>query len=214
MCCTSLFTNRPSPVDRITDLDALLDHVWTYVTEAGTNSQHPFRTPAFGTAGIDPPNLRTVVLRHADADDRTLAFHTDRRAGKVGQIRAHDRVAWHGWDPESSQQLLLHGSATVHTSDRVADEMWEAASPRELQLYMRPKTPGTPLDAPSDALDARVKSDDLTREDVAPGRKYFAAVRTVIDEIIFLHLHPEGHYRARFRYDDGADEWDGDWIVP
>lgn len=201
-------------MDRIPDLDALLDHIWTYVSEAETDSHHPFRTPAFGTAGIEPPNVRTVILRHVESADRTLAFHSDRRSGKIGQIRANDRIAWHCWDPESSQQLILYGSATVHTSDGWADRLWDAASPEELQLYMRPKTPGTPVDEPSDGLDERVTSGDLTREDVAPGRKYFAAIRTVIDEISFLHLHPDGHYRARFRYDDGAGDWEGDWVVP
>jgi pyridoxine/pyridoxamine 5'-phosphate oxidase len=203
-------------MERFTDLDALIDHVWSYAGDAGSDSQHPFRTPAFGTAGIDPPNLRTVVIRHVDPADRVVAFHSDRRAGKIGEIRAHDRIAWHGWDPERSQQILLHGTASVHTSDAFADRLWEQGAPQELKLYVRPKTPGTPLDEPGDGLADSLKEADaegeLTREDVAPGRRYFAAIRTVIDEVFFLHLHPDGHYRARFRHED--DGWDGEWIVP
>jgi hypothetical protein len=203
-------------MDRYTDLSALLDHIWSYVGAAAGDSSHPFRTPTFGTAGMDSPNMRTVVLRHADPDDRVLAFHTDRRTAKVAEIRANRRVAWHGWDASRSEQLRLHGRATVHTGDEVADALWEAGTPQELHLYMRPATPGTPLDNPGDGLADVVKSDfeDLTMEDVAPGRRYFAAVRTVIDEIHWLHLHPEGHYRARFRYDPSQDGFEGDWLVP
>ncbi len=201
-------------MERFDDLSVLLDHVWTYVQAAGTDRQHPFRTPTFGTAGIDPPNLRTVVLRAVDPDERRLAFHSDRRSGKVGEIRAHDRIVWHGWDPGRSQQLRLHGTATVHTDDEVADAHWEAGTPQELKLYARPTTPGAKLDAPGDGLADSVKDGDLTRDDIAPGRQHFAAIRTVIDELYFLHLHPEGHYRARFRFDDGSQAWDGSWIVP
>jgi len=203
-------------VDRFSDLDTLLDHAWTYVTDASTNSQHPFRTPTFGTVGTDAPRLRTVVLRTADRATRMLGFHTDRRSQKITQIRRTPRIVWQGWDPDRSEQLRLRGTASIHTDDDFADGLWNAASAEELRLYRRPTAPGTPLDAPGHGLDEVAAPDGsaFTREDAAPGRPHFAAIRTVIDEIHWLHLHPEGHYRAHFRYRTAQNDWDGQWIVP
>jgi len=49
---------------------------------------------------------------------------------------------------------------------------------------------------------------------VAEGRPYFAVIRTVIDEVDWLHLHPEGHYRAQFQFHPDADRFEGTWVVP
>lgn len=190
-------------VDRFSDLDTLLDHIWTYVADASTNAQHPFRTPTFGTVGTDAPRLRTVVLRTADREARMLGFHTDRRSQKIEQIRGTPRIVWQGWDPERSEQFRLRGTASIHTDDDVADALWTAASDEERRLYRRPTAPGTPTEAPEHGLD-----------ESAPGRPHFAAIRTVIDEINWLHLHPDGHYRAHFRYHSVQNDWDGQWIVP
>lgn len=190
-------------MNRYTDLDALLDHVWTYVADAATDSQHPFRTPTFGTVSGDAPRVRTVVLRTADREARTLGFHTDRRSQKIEQIRSSPRVVWQGWDRERSQQFRLRGTASIHTDDDVADALWTAASDDERRLYRRPTAPGTPVEAPGHGLD-----------ETAPGRPHFAVIRTVIDEIHWLHLHPGGHYRAHFHYHTVHDAWDGQWVVP
>lgn len=199
---------------RYTDLGAVLDRVWRRLERAAEDSGDSFRTLTFGTAQDGQAHQRTVVLRAADRDKRCLAFHTDRRAQKVDHIQANDRIAWHGWDPESSEQIRLRGTASVHTDDDVADAMWAAESPRSLAVYPRPTAPGTPLDAPDDGLEAAVQEEPITREDVAAGRPYFAVVRTVIDEIDWLHLHPEGHYRAQFPFEPAQNRFDGTWVVP
>jgi pyridoxine/pyridoxamine 5'-phosphate oxidase len=201
-------------MERYTSLETVLSRVWRRLERAAEESSRPFRTLAFGTARDGQAHLRTVVLRMAAREKRRLAFHTDRRAQKVEDVRAHDRIAWHGWDPESSEQVRLHGAATVHTDDDVADAMWTDQSPRSLAVYPRPTAPGTPLDTPDDGLQASVQEEPITREDVAAGRPYFAVVRTVIDEIDWLHLHPEGHYRARFRFDPDRQRFEGTWVVP
>lgn len=197
---------------RFDDLGDVLDHCWRYVAEAGDDPRHPFRTPAFGTVGSEGPNVRTVVLRAVEPTARTLTFHSDRRAAKIDEMRARGMVMWHGWDPDLSQQLRLRGTATVHTDDAVADTLWANSSLEERKLYVRPTAPGSQVDRPQSGVAASVQGASLTEADVAPGRKYFAAIRTTITSIQWLHLHPEGHYRARFHWTGEAFE--GTWIVP
>mgnify|MGYP006421710461 CR=1 FL=1 len=201
-------------MDRFTDLDTVRDHVWNRLVDAAEQPDHPYHTLTFGTTGAEEPHLRTVVLREATRSARRLAFHTDRESQKVKQIEANDRVAWHGWAPDSREQVRLYATATVHRDDEVADAMWAAQRASSLSIYVRSMDPGAPLDAPRDALDPAVKGDEITRADVAPGRAAFAVVRTTIDRIDWLHLDPEGHYRARFTFDADANRSEGTWIVP
>lgn len=201
-------------MDRYGDLSTVRTRVWRRLSVAAEEPGHPYRTLTFGTAQADAPHLRTVVLRAANRDHRRLAFHSDRRSQKIDDIRATGQIAWLGWDRETAEQVRLQGRATVHTDDAVADAMWEAQAPASLDVYAGTTAPGTPVDAPDDGLDAAVKREPVTRSDVAAGRPYFAVVRTVIDEIDWLHLHPDGHYRARFAYDADAEAFEGSWILP
>lgn len=197
-----------------TDLDDLLNWIWSHVEAAASNRDHPMRTPALATAGFEEPQVRTVVLRQADRAARHMAFHSDRRAQKIAEIRANDRIAWHVWNTEESVQLRLRGHATVHTKDTVADEMWMAESPRSLALYLKDRPPASLADEPVDGLPDHAKPGSLTREDISAGRVHFAAVRTVIDHIDALHLRRDRHQRARFRWDGADQAWDADWLIP
>ena len=199
---------------RYTDLGVVLNRVWQRLAQAADESGHPFHTLTFGTTHDRQPHLRTVVLRETDSEERLLAFHTNRHSQKVADLEAGSRIAWRGWDAEAREQVRLRGTATVHTDDAVAEAMWESQPPRSLAVYPHTEPPGTPLDAPDDGLRASVQAPPISREDVAEGRRHFAVVRTVIDESDWLHLHPEGHYRAQFQFRPDQQRFEGTWVVP
>ena len=201
-------------MDPWTDLSEVLRLVWNHVEAGAVDSDHPFRTPTFGTAGHGQPQLRTVVLRMAQQDSRSLSFHSDRRADKIEEIQANDRISWHAWAPAKSLQIRLRGRATVHTDDAVADEMWEAESPASLGHYLKEDAPATPIENPVDELPDAFHEGTLTEEDVAAGRSHFAVVRTVIDEIDALNLHRGNHQRALFAWNAEANAFEGSWRVP
>ncbi|MGF1481950.1 MAG: pyridoxamine 5'-phosphate oxidase family protein [Cyanophyceae cyanobacterium] len=191
-------------------LEQLLSHIWSTILQGAEDPAHPYHTLAFGTLGANDAMVRMVVLRSANSQDRTLCFHSDRRAQKIQEIHHHKRVSWLLWDAENKEQLRLRGEASVHLSDRLADRLWEESSPKSLKLYVKPTEPGTSIEAPRSGIAPELPS-ELDHAQVAAGRKYFAAIRTQIDEIDFLHLHPEGNYRARFVWRQG---WDSQWIIP
>lgn len=199
---------------RYSNLDSVLNHLWSELETAAEVSSHPYRQLAFGTVHEQGPDLRTVVLRRASESDRRLQFHSDRRSHKVRSIRSNDRVAWLGWNTESREQIRLYGRASVHLDDEVAMDLWEHQSPSSLAVYARPTAPGVAIDAPDDRLRPEVKSEPVTEDDVAPGRQNFAAIQTTIDRILWLHLHPEGHYRARFEYQKDEEAFEKTWVVP
>jgi pyridoxamine 5'-phosphate oxidase len=199
---------------RYSNLDSVLNHVWEEIEAAAETHGHPYRHLTFGSVHEQSPDLRTVVLRRASETDRRLQFHSDRRSQKVRSIRANDRVAWLGWDADSREQIRLYGWASVHLDDEVARDLWEHQSPSSLAVYARPTAPGTAIDAPDDRLRPAVKSEPVTEDDVAQGRQYFAAIQTTIDLILWLHLHPDGHYRARFEDQGDEETFEKTWVVP
>lgn len=201
-------------MERHTELVTVLDRVWRRLQRAAEEPGHPFRTLTFGTVIGGTPHLRTVVLRRADVEERSLAFHTDRRSQKVADLRSHGRICWHGWDAEAREQVRLRGAGTVHVDDAVANEMWETQAPGSLAHYSRSAAPGTSIDGPYDGLDAAVQDRAIRRKDIAEGRPHFAVVRTVIDEIDWLHLHPEGQYRAQFQFNQEQSAFEGTWVLP
>lgn len=202
------------PLSRYKNLDTVLNHVWDEIETAAETPGHAYRNLTFGTVREQAPDLRTVVLRRASEADRHLKFHTDRRTRKVEAIRQNERIAWHGWDADAREQIRLYGTASVHLDDEVAMDLWERQTPDSLAVYVRPSAPGSVLDEPDDGLRPAVKSEPITEDDVAEGRQYFAAIRTEVNRIEWLHLHPDGHYRARFEYQTTEQSFDGNWVVP
>lgn len=200
-------------MQRHTDLEKLLYHIWEEIERGVRDAEHPYRAPVFATVGADTPRVRSVILRRADRKTRSLLFHTDRRSQKIGEIQYNSQVVWHFWSPQSGEQLRLRGEAFLHFDDALADEVWQASHPKSLKLYMKPTPPGTKVERPNSGLVDAVESVRLeSHEQVAQGRQYFTVVRTQINAIDFLHLHPEGNYRASFQW-DGTEEHRS-WIIP
>lgn len=183
-------------------LDDIFAHVWSYVEAAVHERNNAMTTPVFATHG---PAARTVALRAFDPQKRSLIFHTDARSAKVNQIGENPRASWVGWDERLSQQFQLIGTTTVHTNDEFAERLWESEPEENLDFYYKTLAPGSGIDGPVKCVDRDAVSSERAREN-------FAAVRTVVDEIVWLHLHPEIEYRARFRWDGEA--FRGEWIVP
>lgn len=201
-------------MDRFERLDPVFEHIWQRLTAAAGTPEHAWGTMSFSTVGGGAPHVRTVALREVDPESRVLAFHSDRRAQKVADIRTSSQVAWLGWDADGREQVRLRGRATVHRDDAVADHMWSTEDPASLGHYRRTVRPGAPVDEPTDGRPFLDASEPVTRDDVAEGRQHFAAIRTIIDEIDWVHLHAEGHYRAQFSFEPSTGAFKKTWVIP
>lgn len=199
-------------MERYEQLDRLLNHIWDQIKQGAADPAHPYHTPAFGSIGLSGPSLRTVILRNVDIQERSLSFHSDRRAEKIREIQRDPKITWLFWDPTPKEQLRLKGHATLHFEDERANQMWQDSHPKSLKLYVKPISPGTKVQEPQSGLSKHIQFDTLTDGDVEEGRQHFAVVHTTIDAIDFLHLHPEGNYRARFNWVE--EEYRGIWVIP
>jgi len=189
---------RPAHAD---DLEAARAWAFAQWARGVADRRSPFHTPTLATiGGGGAPRLRTLVLRGFDATTRTLRLHTDRRAGKFGEIAADPRVSLHGYDPGQRVQLRLEGHATLHTDDAVAEAGWAASRDFSRMCYAIDPGPGMPVEAP---LPAPL--------DPAAGRPHFAVIRLEFHCMEWLWLAAEGHRRARFTWGEAPS---AAWLVP
>ncbi|MEM8875032.1 MAG: pyridoxamine 5'-phosphate oxidase family protein [Planctomycetota bacterium] len=186
------------------DIDGIIRRAWALLGRGCADRRHAFHTPALATvdeAGL--PNVRTVVLRIADAEQRVLACHCDQRSNKVEEIAITGHATWHFYDAGHKTQLVIATDARVHTDDEVAAERWAATGRGSRVCYERPYAPGTRAEAP---YDERPQSDDPEA-----GRANFAVIRGVATTIDYLHLHHAGHVRCRLVWSEG---WHATWLTP
>ena len=173
---------------RCSTLQEIETALWRELAACVRDKAHPWRTPVLATVDGDGDHTRaearTVVLRDADAGQRTLLLYTDTRAGKVPQLRAHPQGTLVMWSPALAWQLRCRVQLSAEDEGLAVSSRWATLrqSPGA-QDYLSPLPPGSPLDmAP------------------APGAKrhHFAVVTARIVEIDWLELHADGHRRASF----------------
>jgi hypothetical protein len=196
---TSAGSTVLNPADlELTDLHG---HVWALLAEGVAKAASPFHTPALATIAERGPDVRTVVLRHADPVTREISCHTDWRSTKRSQIERVSDVCWLFYDPERKIQLRLRGRVSLHRMTDLAQERWSQCSLGSRRCYAAPVAPGTPVTEPMPAP-----------QGVEEGWEHFTVITSVVDSVDWLYLQAEGHRRALIRWRD--DRWETGWVSP
>lgn len=196
-------------------LDAIDAESWALIEAGGASFRAPFHSGQIASIGPDGPNVRTVILRGADATARRIWCHTDVRSPKFAEITADSRVAWTLYDEGSRLQFRAWGRAVLHHDDAVADARWAATVLNSRRVYQVVAAPGTT--SPEPTTGAPPELDDDTRWTIdfsERGRAHFAAVETIVTRLEALYLHHAGHRRASFRYDSAGQRVSADWLIP
>lgn len=188
------------------DLDLTLAEAWSLLTAGAASRNEAFHTPAVATISRDGrPAVRTVVLRGADPKGWRVRFHTDARAAKVPEIEANPAIEIHAYDGGRKTQVRLSCLASVHKSDRVAEDAWRASPLGCREIYRIQPTSGRPLSSPDEVGAERVGGEDA-------GRGNFCVVDCKVEALEWLYLAARGHRRARFAWAGG--ELTKTWLVP
>jgi len=169
---------------RLDSLDAIAAALWRELEAASRAKDHPWRTPVLATTDGEVGDARTVVIREANAELRTLLLYSDARSGKAAQIASHPVGTLVAWSPALSWQLRLRVQLEVQPDGLAASSHWARLklSPAA-QDYLSSLPPGTALDS---AIGARGQ------------RAHFALIEATVQSVDWLELHAEGHRRARF----------------
>lgn len=204
---------QPSGQSSIPSLQQLQQQAWTILQ---TDSQKPgdvFYTGTLGTQLDKGVSLRTVVVREVNLLEKTLICYSDKRASKIQDIEANPSVSFLFWDSERKIQLRLSGTATIHTTDLLAEGHWAQTSPSNRRSYLAIPTPGSSQLEPTSGLPVGLDTREPTQDESEQGRSNFAVIVTRIQQMDWLHLAKSGHRRAMFRYEAGQLAV-ASWVIP
>lgn len=184
------------------EADRILLEILDLLHVAPGDRENAWRLLALGSQGADgAPRQRMVVLRGFEPGSLTLWLHSDARAGKVGEIAADPRVSLLGLDAARQWQLRLEGEARLHRGDALADRAWAAMPEGERRSYAASAPPGSAVPAPPPPPVVTPQA-----------RANFCVITVRLRQMEWLHLDPERHRRARFRFLGQGVE--ARWLIP
>ena len=178
-------------------ISALPDLCWQRLEQAAATRDDPWHTPAIANLNDDGPQMRTVVLRAVSATGRTLICHTDTRSSKARALTADPRMCWLFYDPQTRLQLRANGSAELLRDGEFAEQQWHSLHAGSQVLYGQHGAPGMPL----------TEGQSAGRE-----RQHFLTVRCHIEQMDWLQLGRQAHWRAALHWQAG--QWQAQWVNP
>jgi pyridoxine/pyridoxamine 5'-phosphate oxidase len=195
-------------MERFSSLEQALRQSWNLLFQATVKRHDPMRTPTLATARNGVPRARTVVLREVDTNQRRLLFFTDRRSGKVEEIQGQTQAACTFWHPQRKVQVRLRGTFQLESDTNRALDYWKKLNDQGRASYATLQPPGTPASVDTSGLPEQWPSPRLAER----AYQNFCLLDLVVTEMEVLHLHPAGHQRAFFRWEEGT--WSMTWLIP
>ena len=172
--------------------------LWRRLEGAPRKRGDAFRTPMLATVRSDgAPELRTLVLRKASEQNRTIEFHTDTDSAKWKSLEISSAVEVAFWDSRSRTQVRLRGIAQ-RIMGQDADPTFRSLGSRTQQTYRQTPSPGTPLK----------RSGDFRLD--GPAR--FGVIRVEVSKVDALVLSKPHHRRIQMSWE--VSGWEGGWVSP
>lgn len=185
---------------------------WNLLYRAAVQRRHKLHTPAITTGSGSSFDTRTVVLRHTDVAKRQLTCYTDKRSAKMKDLEINPQIVWHFYDNGQQVQIKARGKAIVHHKNEWTKIIWQEIPPRNRKDYCALKPSGAVIEHPQDATPAVFLTGEPDAVHTEYGYDNFVVIDTIIEEIDWLHLHREGHQRARLVWN--GEDWEKNWLVP
>lgn len=187
----------------------LWQDAWSALGRGAADPKHPFHWPTLGYSAPlqDAPQLRTVVLRHVDAQALSLTFYTDARSQKVEPLR-RGQASLLFVDVPGLMQVTVSGSCEVDADPASTrrQALFDQLSPRQRLDYATLAAPGSDF-GDQDQSDARK---------VELAAKHFAVVTLSVEHTNIMQLST-GWRRLQVysrRCDSLAVELSGKWLAP
>jgi pyridoxamine 5'-phosphate oxidase len=184
------------------NLEEILPQCWQHLNEGTKNRRSGFHHPVLATVDHEgKPKSRVVILREADAANKTLRLNADNRTMKWSEIVKQPAVSLTFYDETEKIQLRVEGTATLHANDTVAETAWNNAQPMSRMAYGTAPGPG-----------AVIRSSDQfnlpqTDDDVARGFKNFGTIIVNVTSMEWLYLKVRGNRRALFDLHQNTAQW-------
>ena len=204
-------TTQPDFYD---DLEMSLAELRRVVEEGVTNRHSAAHHPI--VANVDStgaPQQRVLILRDCDWPNRQLRFHTDNRSDKISQYSERAGTSVLIYDEPAKVQIRLSASVRLG-DDEVSDTAWARSTPFARRCYMAVSPPGSIVDQPTSGLPDWIAGKQPVEEQLAPVRGNFATLIVTVETAEWLYLANSGHRRAKWQWNETAQKWSGNWLIP
>ena len=159
------------------------------------------------------PQQRVLILRDCNWPNRQLRFHTDNRSDKVVQFNERGQTSVLIYDETAKIQIRLSGSTQLGDDD-VSNIAWGRSTPFARRCYMAVNAPGSVAVQPTSGLPDWIAGKQPDEEQLAPVRKNFATLIVTVKAVEWLYLANAGHRRAKWQWNETAQSWSGNWLIP
>lgn len=202
-----------SEPDHYNCLDAVKREAFALLGRGASDRRSALHTPVLVTHGSDGfPAARTVVLRGVDPNLRTIAIHSDYRAGKVTDITGNNRAAVVFYDPRKKIQIRSTGHCRIHHLDDVARNAWRKVPTLSRRCYLA-DPPGSIAEKPSSGFPSELEKQAPALEQSEMGFKNFVVIRFELLALEWLYLSARGHRRAKIEWSN-TDRERATWLSP
>lgn len=168
----------------------LVARVWQELIRATKDRHHAWKRPAFASIGLDGnPQVRTIVLRHANQSLSTLYAYTDLRSPKCQEISKCNRAQLAFWSERLRWQLRVSVDASIHRHGDLVDSAWASVSrSKSSKDYLGNQAPGT--------LISSNKFNDEFLSEATPNH-HLAVLSFKVISMDWLELGKDLHRRAQ-----------------
>lgn len=202
------------------DLDLLSDAIWDELESSASHPELPWGLAVFATVYSQArsqavtPEIRTLVLRDADRNSRSLTWHTDSRSPKVEQLQSNAESSILFWSPENRVQLVLRCTTQVIKEGKLWEEAWESSQLTSRRAYLGDQAPGDETGEMCVNFPDEFITRPPTSAESLAGKENFAVLQTIAYEMDFLLLRQSGNVRVRLTWDTTEMRWNSAWVCP
>lgn len=182
---------------------------WEMMHSASLNRHAGMHHMVVGTVREGRPEIRTVVLRGVNREERRIYFHTDIRKEMYSDLSSGEPISMLVYDQQVRSQIRMKGHAIVHHMDELCKQRWAKTADFSRRCYLQPGVPGLPADTPE--LPAALRDFAYTLEESEAGFVHFAVVECVVEHLDWYFTHHQGNRRASFAYEGKALVYQG-WL--
>mgnify|MGYP005838448059 CR=1 FL=1 len=183
-------------------LESVLESIFDDFDNCFKVSRHPFRSFAFST--IDDksrPAVRTMILRHWFAQDKTLILYTDKRSDKIAHLKKKSLGELMFYDRERLIQIRCLCDIKMLDYKTLENKTGLSPDIKDAKVYKTDKPPGTAVKHKKVGFNENAK-------------EMFCALACFIKEIDWVALEDNGNKRAKFIFDSSGSMVEQTWLVP
>ena len=195
------------------DLSTVEKDCWEMLSVAVSNRKDPMRTMVVGSVAGTMAQIRTVVLRKVEINEKNIYFHTDIRSSKIEDIRRTGQLSWLAYDQTQRTQIRLCGTTVLHHGNELAKTQWNLTHHHSRRNYLLPEGSGKKHTEDFKTLQDKLSDFSYTLEESEAGFQNFVVVETTVEKLDWYYAHHTGNRRAGFSYENGI-LIHADWLTP